>query len=247
MNKRKESNLYETRVVAFLDILGFSELVQTGRQHDILDVMNDIETRFDTLERMKNPVDLTAFSDSIFLSAAPLDDDFGIVRLVQYVLHMVSGYFWRGILVRGGITIGDVYHKHPVVFGPALIAAYEIESQQAVYPRIVVEEEVMHRFVTSNHMQTQKVSNPQSAFRKDGDGLIHLEVFGPMCMQFPDSISGKGTLSDFQYMPAKKIVDDLLKEGKPVRVMQKLNWLRSYLDFSERTFGANTISIIRHD
>jgi hypothetical protein len=44
-------------------------------------------------------------------------------------------------LLRGGIVRGDVYHHDRVAFGPALIAAYELE-RAAKYPRIVLDDSV---------------------------------------------------------------------------------------------------------
>jgi hypothetical protein len=43
-----------------------------------------------------------------------------------------------GMLVRGGVTIGKLYHSGGVVFGEALVDAYRLESRVAIYPRIAV-------------------------------------------------------------------------------------------------------------
>jgi hypothetical protein len=49
---------------------------------------------------------------------------------------------WSGLLIRGAITIGDIVHDDSIVFGPALNRAYELESQQAIYPRIILDPDV---------------------------------------------------------------------------------------------------------
>lgn len=54
------------------------------------------------------------------------------------------------ILLRGGITLGAV-QVHPevqedeLIFGPALVRAYELENTAAIFPRIVVDPEVIKR------------------------------------------------------------------------------------------------------
>lgn len=47
-----------------------------------------------------------------------------------------------GWLVRGGITIGDFYIDDTIVWGPALLRAYELEDKLAIYPRIILDETV---------------------------------------------------------------------------------------------------------
>ncbi len=45
----------------------------------------------------------------------------------------------KGILFRGGLTIGNIIHnENGTVFGQALIDAYQLETKSAKYPRIVL-------------------------------------------------------------------------------------------------------------
>jgi hypothetical protein len=53
------------------------------------------------------------------------------IRLIVDLLHM-------GFLTRGAIVVGDLFHRDNVIFGPALLEAYQIESREAFYPRIIV-------------------------------------------------------------------------------------------------------------
>lgn len=44
----------------------------------------------------------------------------------------------EGILIRGAITIGNLYHKSGVILGKGMIEAYHLELKSAVYPRIIL-------------------------------------------------------------------------------------------------------------
>ncbi len=45
----------------------------------------------------------------------------------------------KGILIRGGITIGNLVHNEDgIVFGQGLIDAYMLESKAAKFPRIIL-------------------------------------------------------------------------------------------------------------
>jgi hypothetical protein len=52
----------------------------------------------------------------------------------------------QGFLLRGGITIGDIVHDDEVVFGPGLNRAYELESQVARMPRIILDPDLISEF-----------------------------------------------------------------------------------------------------
>jgi hypothetical protein len=55
-----------------------------------------------------------------------------------------------GLLVRGGITIGKLYHSGGVVFGEAMVDAYNLESRVAIYPRVAVSSRVYGSISESN-------------------------------------------------------------------------------------------------
>ncbi|WP_331701786.1 hypothetical protein [Paenibacillus sp. IITD108] len=42
------------------------------------------------------------------------------------------------VMMRGGITYGKLYHSDGIVYGLAMIDAYNLESKCAIYPRVVV-------------------------------------------------------------------------------------------------------------
>jgi hypothetical protein len=46
-------------------------------------------------------------------------------------------------LIRGAVTSGPLYHSGGIVFGQGLVKAYEMESQMAKYPRIIVDDNLL--------------------------------------------------------------------------------------------------------
>ncbi len=92
------------------------------------------------------------FSDSI-VRIVPLDEGAfsrgGKMDLKSEAIHEIIDLcgsqfdlLTMGIVVRGGITIGDLYWDTDHIFGPALVRAYDLESNFAVYPRIVLDAEI---------------------------------------------------------------------------------------------------------
>lgn len=50
------------------------------------------------------------------------------------------------ILIRGAITFGKLYHNNGVIFGEALVNAYNMEKDKACYPRIIYDEALLKRY-----------------------------------------------------------------------------------------------------
>jgi hypothetical protein len=68
-----------------------------------------------------------------------------ILEALSTLLIPVQILMNRGFLVRGGAVWGDVYYDQYGAFGPAMEEAYKIESQQAFYPRVMIERDLGER------------------------------------------------------------------------------------------------------
>ncbi|PDZ55088.1 hypothetical protein CON15_23105 [Bacillus cereus] len=60
--------------------------------------------------------------------------------LLLVVVHIQLEMMRKGILMRGGLAVGLLCHNDNIVYGPAMVEAYELESKLAIYPRVVVKE-----------------------------------------------------------------------------------------------------------
>jgi hypothetical protein len=154
--------LYEVRLVAYLDILGWSEAckVESDRLATaaklIHDAANDYSSatkdRIESLARETegteaNPMYLSvqagAFSDNYVLSMPVC---FGL-RILSSASALCIKLLQLGFLTRGGVTIGPVYHHDNVVFGPALIEAVALENE-AHYPRLLCSDNLLAHLAT---------------------------------------------------------------------------------------------------
>ena len=140
-----DSPQYRQALVSFIDILGFRDLVSKATVPEILSVLESKERL--TLHWGRNfPTKATdgttvTFSDLIvnvtFLNQPcplySLFDQFVTMGFRQLLLAMA------GTFVRGGIALGDIYVSDKMIFGPALIKAYDLERGTAKWPIIAVD------------------------------------------------------------------------------------------------------------
>jgi len=197
---------YENRLVLFVDILGFKNIVNrsvTDRSllefvHECISSLSGstIETKtyknipwvpvnkedegahiitpnhpeFDQRTRDKWPISVTHFSDCIVMSAKA-DTNGSCNLLMRTATDLLYSFFERGILLRGGITVGKLIHESSgVLFGPALVEAYELESNEAKYPRFVVSK--IHRDEFENIFHEQYLE----LFSEASDGYLATDV-----------------------------------------------------------------------
>ena len=75
--------------------------------------------------------------------------------------------------MRGAITVGDIHQsdEENIIFGNALIETYELESNIAIYPRIILSKSA-YKF-----MQDKASNILKKYFRQSKDGIWFLHVF----------------------------------------------------------------------
>ncbi len=239
---------YEKRVVAFMDILGFTDLIKEGgHESEIGAVFSHLNYRASQAERISNHgrMQLTVFSDCIVISEELLDG-FGALRLAGYAGYLALDLLARGFLVRGGLSTGELYHQDGTVFGPAMIEAYNIENKVAVYPRIVTSQSFMQEFQKGLRSHSDGKMHPQmllaqmSQFRYDFDGVFHLDIFNPMIPK-PEKLL---SLVSNDIKPDEKMGLSCINAVRTVRKLrfkpqaaQKYDWMDSYLRDCAKRFN----------
>ncbi len=183
---------YEDRIVAFVDVLGFKDLVNSS-QNDVK-VLRNITSALSTFyewiwqweaDGVDSSFAFTQFSDSVVLSAlADTQDSFEM--LLQLMLGIVDIAYSNGIIVRGGIARGKLIHDREMVVGPAMVDAYLLESSIAKYPRIVISEELKNEFDVNlqEYVDSQPNLSEIPGFNKifkqdDVDGLWYMDYVDP--------------------------------------------------------------------
>jgi hypothetical protein len=172
----EEHAKYEDRIVCFIDILGFSNMINKTRGSfegansvlsNIVEALNYIH---ESINRLKTELTTSAcisqFSDSVVISIPNTTEEnkvefFKHLKEVQvYVLEKYK------ILMRGGIVRGKIIHNQSLLIGPAMIDAYTLESKCAMSPRIVIDPKVTYPYRTETFGMTIK---------KDSEDLYYID------------------------------------------------------------------------
>ena len=142
---------FEDRAVAFIDVLGFKQVVDAAGQgvqkhmelESLIDVLESAVPKLDGTVDKTVPRDLIPkhfyISDSIILSApltsTKMPSYRGLSTLVMRVIQISHILLSKGFLLRGGISVGPIWHTDSNIVGPAYQEAYQIETKTLV-PRV---------------------------------------------------------------------------------------------------------------
>lgn len=218
--------IYEKKLVAFLDILGFKEYLESNKDKP--------EKTYDALNKLKRSMcegresedfkefSISYFSDCILVSVPfPQDDAMLLYHFIEHISKVSALLFeGSGILLRGGIAIGDLFHRksEEPVFGPALNDAYWLESKIAIYPRIILHDKCF--LLVNEYCSVNGKPNFSKILSRYSDGCVGTDIVKYIKRSAPDSLGLEGKA---RRVLRKKFNDAI---GEP-DVFVKIDWLKT--------------------
>lgn len=139
---------YEFCLVSFIDILGFESLVRSDdAAHRIFRVIEDLysSSKEDSLPENTFFSQLSDAIIRVLCVNRRSNNDASVAEEPSALADIQLSLLERGVVVRGGVSMGMAYvgkNGRGPVFGPAMIRAYHTENEEAVYPRIVIDDDL---------------------------------------------------------------------------------------------------------
>jgi hypothetical protein len=218
---------YEERVVAFVDILGFKEIISrsvadpdlVAEIYSALDVRKDnwAQTYAAEVGLKMEPAHFGdrfhTFSDCIVISVEPDIREIGL--LVWIIFKICRQLMGSGFTSRGGVAKGKLYHRDnsgegsgapAMVFGPAFNDAYAFESAHADGPRIIFQSKVWRL------IEEEKGRYPETKLKQFFDEHICRAEDGPA---FVNLFADFG--SNSYYETARSVGGEVAKIGGHIR------------------------------
>lgn len=204
---------FKQHFVAFLDVLGFKEMVAD-------DLENEVNTNLLKLYKCHQSAaeifhddptcTITQFSDSVVISkpydAAAFD---GFARKVANYQRLLLD---EELLCRGGIAVNKHFSNNAFTFSAGLIDAYNVESKTARYPRVVISAELLGLVYPNG------IGNSSILIEED-DGLLFIDYIGLTAQKRPRLLN-----SSVQNVVGR------LAGSESASVREKGLWLASYAD-----------------
>lgn len=254
MENKSELN-YENRIVGFIDILGFKDIISKSETNkDYIDILFntlnflkkrenstkwnlsliEIEEDFqkkNTYEKIQieDITNCTSFSDSIVVSMKFDENNINEITsiLISNLSYIGAKLLLDGILIRGGITIGNLIHtENGILLGKALIEAYELESKFAQYPRIILSGKLIKKL--NYPLFEKKNRHPYHQYLgrfDDGTVGFHQMIYFQV-LQNSELLSNEDLILQINKIK-KNIINGLDDNFDRPDIYNKFNWLKN--------------------
>ena len=225
--------------VAFMDLMGFGDFVRCeshGRVGEYLRAFAGFAAAFNVAGL---GIGIRIFSDSAILN---LPDDGRPDTYHKFLLYACNLQLAAltapelGVLpLRGSVTKGAYAADGGMLtYGRALVDAYEMENQMAVYPRMLVSPEDYK----PENAKALDLDEKAITVRRDFDGLLHLNylsaVYGSPGKWIPQGSQYVAAHGDF-------IARNLKKHRGNKRTLAKYEWMKNYHNWFCEGFDYLTI------
>jgi hypothetical protein len=226
------SSKYPIRYVAFIDILGFRNLIsRLDKDETLLEevckLLSEVHHPREALNDLFKGSDFKSatISDAVALSAAPTPA--GLGNLIAATEMLANKLLLLGYFIRGAIVKDRLFHNAEMVLGAGLVRAYTYESSVANYPRIMLTREIV-----TDIEEFQKVGKWTDIYAKcarrsrDGPHYLHILRF----LERVKKLDGKDkekTLA--QVIKVRDLLEKRLDEAvdSPAHY-QKIHWFADY-------------------
>ena len=226
-------------VVAFIDVLGFSEFsTSSPTLEDSQRVLDKIAAAIEDSRHFVRQIipdgenalgrrwATKFFSDNLAFGY-PFDDEtldrastawFNTRSAQRYQLKMTL----NGFFVRGALTIGPVCLTDEIIFGSALIDCYQLESKASIVPRIVLAEP-LQQLVTDSY-RTNAAGRPDTSIAQ----AICRDVDGWWFVNYLDAAQDFGKIQWELIEQHKASILESLSHSTRHDVLPKYGWACRY-------------------
>lgn len=162
-------------IIIYFDILGYQERIKDNQDsflHEINNIINTAINNFELLNCYYKNLKYKVFSDN-FIISLPLKNnlilDLENISELSFIVGIIENLFIETfqIFIRGCVHIGDLFINNNYVFGSGLVEAYNYENQQAIYPRIIISDELLNYINYENYISILTIGSLKGLIKTD--------------------------------------------------------------------------------
>lgn len=217
-------------VIIYLDFLGATDRIMNETRNIYLNqILSIYEDALNLVNIIKGnslfvkKIEYKIFSDNMVIATNLKNIKFKsgriccmlLIAAVIQVLALEKGWLIRGSVVVGNCTINDV-----IVWGKGLVKAYKLEENNAIYPRVIIDDSV----ISLLHDVNSTIKILGLVLKKDFDNIYYIDYLK----------SGLEKYDSFKDDILNKILNStklmLKNDSCNFNVKQKLNWHINYLN-----------------
>lgn len=236
---------YIEGLVSYIDLLGFRDLIEEKGDNaeavrSILELAREeFSVRRASTSRIKSVGTKRflpfSFSDLIVRCIVPEAPSRAEELVVNEVIHLGEkqlSLINQHMLIRGGICCGSIFAESPHLFGKGLNKSYALESEYAIFPRVVIDRDL----VDNLDDPSLGISSEDRAVKRGDDGVYYVNyLYAGVVDRLEEGLPDEGLAvlnqhaNAVEFMLENRILVGKESKRKPTeRVKQKYMWLALY-------------------
>ena len=222
-------------VVCWLDLLGLRERLKdaanAGTESEfVAEYLRVLTPVYTSLRAEFKDTDFQwhAFTDSIVISVphhAAEHSEFAIGHEIFAAAEIQFRIARHGWFLRGALAIAPLYANDQFVIGTGLMRAYQLESEEAVFPRVVLDHPIKAQTVEHLGYYAEPYGSPQNnliVIDEDKRWFINY-LYAPIYLDYPE----EGALPLYREH-RDAVVTKLSQAADNERVRAKYQWVAAY-------------------
>lgn len=231
---------FTKQIVAFIDILGFSSLLNSFEQEAMendsqgdsnfheSETLNELIAVFEYSVSLIRQSDCNyyLFSDNICITIDYIENETEypdtFVDILQLINLLTFEFVKKGYFLRGGVDSGWFLDSRDIAVGVPLVTAYALESRVAKHPRVVISDNfktILDEYVSRNSL-TEYSEYIAGIILKSEDGIQYIDPFAHIV-----SFDDKASKIDFLATYRKQINAGLVGNRDDEGIFAKYEWL----------------------
>ena len=160
----------EYAYTALIDVLSYKYRLETDIQKGEEAFKKDLELSLSVFDHVNMSVfNVQAISDTVIITCNTHDKFPDFLSIIKKVF---VSFLRRGLFVRGGVAYSKHFQNGRLTYSHAIARSYEIESLEAVFPRIVIDNNILDMYRSSSRLP--EIFN-QNFFQIE-NGTVYLDI-----------------------------------------------------------------------
>lgn len=162
--------------VSLLDVLGYKNKINDDRQNGKEEFKQKLESALSVLNGInETEISYQAISDTIIVSTHPSTP---FPDLLRTLARVHRSFLKNGLFIRGGISFAPHFKSGSITYSHALPIAYEIEQKQAIYPRIVIDKNIIEMMKHGEKLEAAMTEIKDGKLICRENGIFFLNIVG---------------------------------------------------------------------
>jgi len=215
---------YKEKIVAFIDVLGFSHLVYNDSNDLIEDYFSYLLDELNNTN-VDGSFSIQFISDSIVISSNCTELD--LKNLIRFIAKIQYFLLLKRILIRGAISYGNLYadKDKSIIVGAGLINAYNLESK-AGNPRVILDRRLITKFFENTYDFTTYMNSNEQLEIVDNEEFVKSSSEESNQYIYVNYLRYTTRLSRTYLKDRTQIITNLLKENYYSDTnYQKYHWI----------------------